>query len=364
MSQLAGLDLRKAFTKRANRAHLLEYWSETYRTAAPQSGVVPHVWKWTEVKPLIVEARNLVGVQEAERRALVLSNPGLEGMPYMTNTIFGDVQLLSPGETAPAHRHTTSASRFVLEGSGSYTVVAGEKCTMLPGDLIINPAWQWHDFGNQGTDDALWLDVLDVPLATALGAVFYDYDYAKEGDRDKSFQTIRKDLNGSSDLYARSGILPKFLPRTGKPYSPQLVYRWEDAHAAMNRLKDHEGSPYDGIIVEYTNPETGQSVMPTMSFNMQMLRPGEHTLSHRQTASTAYCVVEGCGYTQVGDTRLHWEKNDVFVVPSWAWHEHVNLAPLREAYLLSVTDMPTMQKLGLYREEGRTKSGDIVRVAE
>src|SRR5579872_7393948 len=168
---------RGDFTERARKAHLIEYWAADYRTLQPQTGVVPHIWRWNDVQTLLTEARNLVGVEEAERRALVLSNPGLNGVPHMTNTIFGDVQLLGPGESAPAHRHTTSASRVILAGSGSYTTVAGVKCTMRPGDLIINPAWQWHDFGNEGTDDALWLDVLDVPLVTVLGSVFYDYDY-------------------------------------------------------------------------------------------------------------------------------------------------------------------------------------------
>lgn len=362
MTQTAVIDARKAFTERANRSHLFEYWAVGYRTNVPETGVLPYVWKWDEMKSLMVEAGQLVGIDESERRGLVLANPGLGGKPYMTTTLFGDVQLLTPREAAPAHRHTTSASRFFLEGSGGYTVVDGEKCTMVPGDLVINPSWAWHDHGSEGDDEIIYLNVLDVPLATVLGAVFYDHDYAKEGDRDKAFQSVRKNLNASHDLYATGGLMPKFAPRTANPYSPQLVYRWDNVHAAMTRLKSYDGDPYDGIIMEYTNPESGGPVMPTMSFNMQMLRAGERTLSHRQTASTVYCAVGGRGYTQVGDLRLDWEKNDIFVVPSWAWHEHVNLTSHGEAFLFSVTDRPVLEKLGLYREEGRTRDGDIVRV--
>jgi gentisate 1,2-dioxygenase len=356
------VDARTAFTERANRAHLFEYWAVGYRTNVPETGVVPYVWPWNEMKSLMVEAGRLVGIDESERRGLVLANPGLGGKPYMTTTLFGDVQLLTPRETAPAHRHTTSASRFFLEGGGGYTVVEGEKCTMVPGDLVINPSFAWHDHGSEGDDEIIYLNVLDVPLVTALGAVFYDHDYAKEGDADKAFQSVRKPLNASYDLYATGGLLPKFMPRTVTPHSPQLVYRWEHVHEALQRLKSHDGDPYDGIILEYINPERGGSVMPTMSFNMQMLRPSERTLSHRQTASTVYCAVDGRGYTQVGDARLHWEKNDIFVVPSWAWHHHVNESGGGDAYLFSVTDAPVLQKLGLYREEGRTASGDIARV--
>ena len=362
MSATAVLDARKAFTERANRSHLLEYWAVGYRTDKPETGVLPYVWKWDEMKALMVEAGRIVGIDESERRGLVLANPGLGGKPYMTTTLFGDVQLLTPREAAPAHRHTTSASRFFLEGGGGYTVVGGEKCTMVPGDLVINPSYAWHDHGSEGDDEIIYLNVLDVPLVTTLGAVFYDHDYAKEGDSDKAFQSVRKPLNASVDLYGTGGLMPKFVPRSGKLYSPQLVYRWEHVHAALKGLARYEGDPYDGIILEYVNPESGGPVMPTMSFNMQMLRAGEHTLAHRQTASTVYCVVEGQGYTQVGDTRLEWERNDIFVIPSWAWHHHVNQSARGEAYLFSVTDAPVLQKLGLYREEGRTAGGDVVAV--
>jgi gentisate 1,2-dioxygenase len=29
--------------------------------------------------------------------------------------------------------------RFVIEGEGTYTAVAGEKCYMRPGDFIVTP---------------------------------------------------------------------------------------------------------------------------------------------------------------------------------------------------------------------------------
>lgn len=98
--------------------------------------------------------------------------------------------------------------------------------------------------------------------------------------------------------------------------------------------------------------------MPTMSFRCQMLRPGEQTQSHRKTASNVYCVLEGEGYTEVEGTRLTWKRNDVFTVPGWLWHEHKN-ATRNNAFLYSVTDEPTMRKLGLFREEGRTPDGKI-----
>jgi gentisate 1,2-dioxygenase len=133
--------------------------------------------------------------------------------------------------------------------------------------------------------------------------------------------------------------------------TPMLLYRWEDTERALNRLREYEGSPYDGIILEYINPLTGEPVTTTMSFFAQLLRPGEHTKRHRHTSSTAYCCFSGRGKTIVGDRVMEWGPNDMFVVPSWAWHEHVNANASEDAILYSVSDVATLRKLGLYREE-------------
>lgn len=355
---------RTAFAERVRRANYLEYWMADYRTNRPETGVVPCLWGWAEMKELMLESERLIGMNEAERRGLILVNPGLGGKPYMTNTIFGDVQILAPGESAPAHRHTTSASRFFLEGTGGYTTVEGERCTMVPGDLVINPSWAWHDHGNEGNSDITYLNVLDVPLVTNLGAVFYDHDYAKECDTSKTIQSVRKPLNCSTDLYATGGLLPRIVKRTGKPYSPQLVYKYENVLQALERLQSYDPDPYDGHIIEYVNPETGGPVMPTMRFTMQLLAGGRRTLQHRHTSSTIYCVADGAGYTDVEGKRLEWRKNDVFAVPAWAWHEHANNSAKQPAALFAVTDAPTLEKLGLYREQGKTDAGDVITVAE
>ena len=140
-----------------------------------------------------------------------------------------------------------------------------------------------------------------------------------------------------------------------------FVYRWEDTQRALQGLRDYPGSPYDGIILEYVDPTTGASVVPTLSYRSQLLRGGVPTLPHRRMASTVYCVLEGEGYTEVEGKRLEWERNDVFAVPGWQWRHHINTGR-EDAFLYSVTDEPVMRKLGLYREEGRAADGRIVRL--
>ena len=359
---------RSTLARQARQLHLQEYWvaQPEFQSTAPRPAAVPHLWRWADVAPVLRKTGEMIGVganaAEAERRALILSNPGLQGRPDITTTLYADLQLVRPGEVAPAHRHTTTASRFILEGKGGFTVVAGEKVTMSRGDFINNPAWLWHDFGNEGDDDAIWLDVLDVPLVTALNSVFYDYDFWKEADRDKNAQSVTRPLDHSHNLHGVGGVAPKFLGGPERRHSRQLLYKWESVRAALERLRGWPGSPYDGVILEYTNPETGGAAAPTMGFAIQLLRPGEQTGSHRHTASSVYCVVEGQGATQVDRQRLEWSENDVFVVPAWTWHHHVNLRRGTDAVLFSVSDATALERLGLYREEARTETGDIVSV--
>ena len=347
-----------ALATRMCQANYLEWWSATYRTHKPETDVEPYLWNYQELKEFMVEAGKLISIEDALRRGLILANPGLKGKPYMTDTLFGDVQILSPGEKAPAHRHTTSACRFFLEGEGCYTNVEGEKCTMSPGDLVINPSWAWHDHGHEGEGNVIYLNMLDVPLVAALGCVFYDEDYSKMGAASKTIQAI-KAVNTSQDRYATGGVIPKDRKRAAKLYSAQNTYRYADVIAALERLTKYEPDPYEGFCVEYTNPETGGQVLPTMAFAMRLLPSRMTTLPHRHTASSVYCCVSGQGATVVEGKRMEWGKNDIFVIPSWKWHHHENTGG-EKATLFSISDTVAIQKLGLYREEGKTAGGEVV----
>ena len=356
-------EVKKSLGEKAAKLHLAEYWFNDYQKSEPAPAAVPHLWKWRDIEAMMHESRDLIPIHTAERRGLFLCNPGLKGKPHMTSTLLSDLQLLSPGESAPTHRHTSSSSRLHITGEGAFTTVEGEKCLMEPGDVVINPSWQWHDHGNDGKGDVIYWNVLDVPLVDGIDNIFYDFAYGKASDVAANVQSIKKPLDFSDDCYCAPGVIPNFVERANKPYSCKLVYKWQETRKALNRLRAHKGSPYDAVMIEFVNPQTGQSVLPTMSFHMQLLRPGESTLEHRQTTSAAYCAIEGEGVTEVNGVRLDWSKNDFFAVPQWLWHRHVNRSSSRDAVLFSVSDRPAIEKMGLYREQGRSPSGEMVTVA-
>ena len=358
---------RAGLSQDAKDLHLVEFWEQRadVELLKPRNKAVTHAWRWSDIEPRLRIAARTVPIEECERRALVFANPGLGGKPYITNTIFAAYSLYNPGEQAPVHRHTPSASRFVLEGDGGFTVVEGEKLRMARGDLILTPAGTWHDHGNDGREAVIWVDVLNVPLVESLNATFFEFDYTEPDARGaaarKSVQTVSAPMGHSTHLYATGGVKPLFVSHKRGPteHSPMFIYRWDATRAALHAMRDYEGSPYDGILVEYVDPTTGEAVMPSMSYRSQMLRAGEHTLKHRKTASTVYCVLEGEGCTIVDGKEITWGRNDVFTIPGWLWHEHHNRSSA-PAFLYSVTDQPAMEKLGLFREEAVTKGGETV----
>ncbi len=312
----------------------------------PKPAGVPFLWKWSAVHPLLVKACDVIPESYTARRHLGFINPGLE-RGGATHTILAGLQMVKPGEIAWAHRHSINAIRFVVEGnSRAYTVVDGEVCTMENYDLILTPQWSWHDHHNEGAEHVIWLDVLDVPLMAALNGMFYQ---PYSGDR----QQTRRESEGEY-IQRRTGSL---RPTWEKPQCERLPlrYRWSDVEAQFQKMAQLEGSPYDGLSLEYVNPMTGGPALPTLGCWIQMLRPGESTKRHRHISSSIYFVVRGAGETVVdcggGAERIEWGQHDAFAVPNWAWHEHRNRSKSDAAILFSVNDVPVFQAFGLYREE-------------
>ena len=350
--------VRAQLSNDASSLNLVEFWEQRMdiEVTEPRRTAVPHRWKWSDIQPRLAVAAKTVPIEECERRALVFSNPGLPGKPYITPTIFAAYSLYNPGEQAPVHRHTPNASRFVLEGDGGFTVVNGEKILMSRGDLVLTPNGCWHDHGNEGSAPVIWVDVLDVPLVESLSSTMFEFDYAESG-APKTVQSISAPLGYSTQLYARGGLTPTFVNhRRGRSdHSPMFVYRWKDTRAALDAMSGLPGSPYDAITVEYTNPADGGPVMQTMSYKATLLRTGERTAVQRRTASTVFVVLEGSGKTEVDGMTFEWTPNDVFCVPSWSWFQHEAIGG--HAALYSVSDEPTLKKLGLLRRQGRQADG-------
>jgi gentisate 1,2-dioxygenase len=315
-------------------------------TAEPNTQIVPHIWRWSDVRPRILEAGRRISAEEAERRVLMYLNPGLGGAPGATQTLFSGIQLIMPGEIAPTHRHVPSALRVVVEGNGAYTTVSGEKTLMRPGDFVTTPNWAWHDHGNESDEPMMWLDGLDMPFVLALNAMFYE----ELGDG-YEIQPVTKELDDSQLRYNR-GFRPH-NDRFSSNYSPILNYRYVDVRETLE-LMDRAGdatSEEEGVMLDYVNPLTGGPTLPTIDAHAQLIRPGEHTRAVRDTASRIYHVLDGRGTSIIGGVRLDWEKGDTFCAPTWAWREHMVPSDGAPGVLFSFDDAPIQRPFSLYRRQ-------------
>ena len=311
----------------------------------PASPCVATLWKYQQVRPYLMRAGQAITAEEAVRRVLIMENPALKGQSSITQSLYAGLQLIMPGEVAPAHRHTQSALRFIVEGSGAYTAVDGERTTMRPGDFIITPSWTWHDHGCEGKEPVVWLDGLDIPMIRFLDAGFAENATGKT-------QSVSK-AEGSS--FARYGH--NMAPvRGAAPFgqtSPIFSYPYERSREALHQLeRDAPIDPWDGIKLRYLNPLTGGSPMPTMATFMQRLPAGFCGKPYRQTDGAVFSVVEGGGTAYIdsahGSVRFDFAARDHFVVPAW---QTLRLKSPAGCVLFSFSDRPVHQALGIFKEE-------------
>ena len=333
---------REAFYARLDKDNLTPLWEVLHALVPPlpQTACLPALWKYDAIRPYIMESGRLITAMEAVRRVLVLENPGLRGQSAITRSLYCGLQLILPGETAPSHRHTQSALRFIVEGSGAYTAVDGERTTMRPGDFIITPSWTWHDHGNPGEEPVVWMDGLDIQILQLFGAQFME-------TFTEDVQPVSKNEGDSSARYGNNMVPLGPLPSSKT--SPIFNYPYSYTREALEKAKlRDEWDACHGLKLKFSNPETGDFAMPTIGTFIQLLPKGFKTARYRSTDATVFAAIEGKGRSRIGEQTFEWGPRDLFVAPSWQWVTHEADA---DSVLFSFSDRPVQQKLDLFRDD-------------
>ena len=309
----------------------------------PRSSSVPMLWKYDDLRELVLKSSELVTPEQAGRRVVYLVNDNRKDVSAAVGWLYTGIQVTRPGESTSAHRHRASALRFIMEGEKGYTVVDGNKIMLEVNDFVITPNSTWHEHGvEEGGKTCIWQDGLDIPLVNALEA----NDYAVLDGK----QELIAPLNYSPIAYGCAGLIPADIT-WDKPYSPLFKYSWTNVYPALLKTQQvSETNPFDGIFMKYSNPLTGGHVMQTMGASMQLLPAGFKGKAHKHTGSFVYQCAKGKGYSIINGKRFDWKERDIFCVPSWAWHEHHNASDSEDACLFSFNDLPVIEKLGLYQE--------------
>jgi gentisate 1,2-dioxygenase len=309
-------------------------------TPEPVTPVLPAHWRYADIRPLLFEAGGMISAEQAERRVLVLENPGLPHQSSITHSLYAGIQLVLPGEVAPQHRHSQAALRFILEGHGATTTVDGERFEMYPGDMILTPSWQWHDHQNETPEPIVWLDGLDIALVNLLDASFSQTSNRKQ-------QEVTREKETSQTRYGAN-----LLPIDDAPASlnsPLMRYPYDQARATLERMKTASPlDPHHGIRMRYAHPKTGDWAMPTMGPAIQLIPKNFKTAPYRSTDGAIFAVAEGRGTATIGDKSFALAPKDVLVGPAWTWRSFEGQDDL---VLFTFSDRPVQEKLGLWREE-------------
>lgn len=295
--------------------HLEPLWLKMEAMVPPCPNPVsrPHIWKYDDTIPHLLKAGKIVPAEEAERRVLMLVNPNMES-PYTTDTIYGGLQLVNPGETAPAHRHIAFATRFIIEGTG-FTAVEGRKMPLRRGDVVVTPTWHWHDHGNESSSPVIWLDALNLPL----------FRFAP--------------------VHFAEGYCASRYPST--PHDPcEWRYPWGPVEATLNA----QSVPH--AIYHYSK-KTGEPLSTTLGVQAERIDAGHTTKRSQESCSFIYHCYSGKGRTIVDPPSgermaIEWTSKDTFAIPAWSTIQHINESTNR-AYLVAVSDRPFLDLLGLMR---------------
>ncbi|MFM0101141.1 cupin domain-containing protein [Paraburkholderia nemoris] len=306
----------------------------------PRCADKPMHWQWDKLSDLIETAGREVSLETAERRVILFSNPAFAPKVVTTTNLQAGFQILEPGESARPHRHSASALRFIMSSKGGATLVNGQRCPMVPGDLITNPAWCWHEHVNDTDERIVWFDGLDVPFVQYLDGFFFE-----EGPENLTFP---QDASALADASLVSGGFVPDPPGVQVPFSP--LYRYSGQHA-LNALAAMPIAADGSKRMRYVNPLTGGAIMPTLDCYMLALSGLSQTRASRSTSSAVCLVVEGEGRSNIGGTTIEWKKNDVFTIPHWHWTTHKAASAGENARLFLMTDRDMLAKLHLLTEQ-------------
>ena len=333
----AGTDLVSALAS----CHAQPLWDRYHRITrrTPAAPDAPWHWPWERMEPLIDRAIAEVSMEDAERRVLLLTHPAFPGSVATTTNLSSGLQTLLPGEVARAHRHSLQAIRFVMQGGGAVTSVNDHRCAMAEGDLVLTPAWTWHEHVHPGEERVVWFDGLDLPLSTYLDTMFFEMAGAGR-------VSVRPVQTRSSTLHVDAATLTPDAtdPQVagGSPYR----FAWERACKLLAQTTPRaDGSK----LLRYVDGHSGGAVLPSLDCYLHALACGRPTRRYRSTSNAVCVVVQGQGSSLVGEAEISWKRHDVFTLPHWNWISHT--AASSDAQVFMMTDRELIASLGYLREE-------------
>lgn len=275
-----------------------------------RSEYVPAHWRYEEAKAAMQAAGKLIGTDLAERRNFIMRNPEAQGSPATVRTLVAAYQSILPGEKARSHRHAPHALRVILDVKGAYSIVDGHKHPMETGDIVLTPGWCWHGHGHDGSEQAYWMDGLDVPLTHLLEPMFFE-------EHPAGFEPIT-----NTD-----------------PQSP-MRFTWA---ATRQALKSAAADAHMGSTIVLPAP-----TMPTITLKVHHWPAGFRNRPYRHSAHTVLVVMQGAGEAVIGGKQFDWQFGDTIAVPGWSRTE---IHAQEESVIFAMSDEELIRWSRYYRLE-------------
>jgi len=113
---------------------------------------------------------------------------------------------------------------------------------------------------------------------------------------------------------------------------------------AASELRFREREP--GVRVAYYAGSDEGAAMRTNDAGAHELDPGATTTPHRHSWDAVLFVVEGSGWSEIGEQRIEWKPWDAIHLPPWTWHRHGNDGT-KTARLVSFSSEPLLSSLNM-----------------
>ena len=278
-----------------------------------QSEFVPAQWRYTQTRKLMQQAAKEIGTDLAERRNFVMRNP-IPGNDFaVLRTMICAYQTMLPGEKAMSHRHAPHAMRVMLESNGAYSIVNGHRHPMDSGDIVLTPGGCWHGHGHEGSEQAFWVDGLDVPLTHLLEPMFYEPHPAR-------WESV-----------------------TNNERLSPMRFAWADTVQGLKNSSTDSAGHFGK-----TMPLDTSACMPTLTLKVCSWQKGWSNRPYRHTANAVYVVMQGSGTSTIGESHFDWSFGDVIAAPGWSRVEH---HASEKSVLCCISDEQLMQWTRYYRLE-------------
>lgn len=277
-----------------------------------KSQFAPAHWKYREARDLMIQAAKELGTDRAERRNFLMRNP-VQGNDFSTlRTLVCAYQTMLPGERAMSHRHAPHAMRVLLESNGAYSIVNGLKHPMASGDIVLTPGGYWHGHGHDGSDQAFWIDGLDVPLTHLLEPMYYE-------PFPKDVQVVTATVEESP-----------------------MRFPWENTLSALEEKTPDEAGHFGPQI------KLDTSSMPTITIEVMRWKKHWANQPYRHTANSIFVVMRGEGESCIDDRKIEWKFGDVVAAPAWSRIQH---SSCDDSIVCCISDRQLMQMTAYYRIE-------------